>query len=72
MPTIAELKMLRLLQGDVNAATAKVHEEIKKAEEPTPEAEARSQGLGREQTRIKRLMESLTDPTAQEPGGERI
>lgn len=72
VPSLAELKMLRLMQQDVNQATEKVDESAKKTEKMTPETEAETKRLGRDQETLKKLMESLTDPTAGGAKGEQI
>jgi len=72
VPTLAELKMLRLMQRDVNQSTEMLHKDVEKAEKMTPEVDAEAKRLGRDQNKLKRLMESLTDPQAGEVGGEEI
>lgn len=72
VPTLAELKMLRLMQLDIKQDTEQVFDEVRKTEELTPEAEAEARRLGRDQQKLKKLMESLTDPSAGGVGDERI
>jgi len=72
VPTLAELKMLRLMQQDINQDTAKVYENVQETQKVTPEVEAEAKRIGRDQGKIKKLMEGLTDPNAGAQGGERI
>lgn len=72
VPTLAELKMLRLMQRDVNQNTEMLHKDVEKTGKTTPEADAEAKRLGRDQDKLKRLMESLTDPQAGDVGGEEI
>jgi hypothetical protein len=72
VPTLAELKMLRLMQRDVNQSTETLQKDVEKAEKMTPEADAEAKRLGRDQGKLKQLMESLTDPEAGDAGGEEI
>jgi DNA repair exonuclease SbcCD ATPase subunit len=64
VPSLAELKMLRTMQQEVNQATESIDTSVKKSEKMTPEAEAETKRVGRDQDTLKNLMKSLTDPAA--------
>ena len=69
IPPMAELKMLRSMQTEILQSTAKVGDAAREAQAVTPEIEAEAQRIGRDQKNVKKLMEELTDPNADQQGG---
>jgi len=72
VPTLAELKMLRMMQVDIKSATSAVGEALKQADAPQAELKAHTKRIGRDQEKVKRLMQELTDPNAGRAGGEEL
>jgi uncharacterized protein (DUF1778 family) len=64
--------MLRTLQKAINDETTQVDAQVKAAGRATPKAEAEAQRVGRDQEKVKKLMESLSNPEAAGPGGPQI
>ena len=72
VPTLAELKMLRMMQTDIKSATSAVDSARKQDDAPHDELRAEAKRIGRDQEKVKRLMEQLTDPNAGQAGGEEL
>ncbi len=72
VPTLAELKMLKMMQQDIRDATTQVNDALKSHETPEEQAriKAEAKRIGRDQERVKGLLEKLTDPAAGQQGGE--
>lgn len=70
IPPMAELKMLRIMQTEILQATEKVARDAEEAKTVTAEIEAEARRIGRDQQNVKKLMEELTDPEADQQGVE--
>ena len=64
--------MLRMMQVDIKSATSAVGEALKQTDAPQAELKAETKRIGRDQEKVKRLMEELTDPNAGRAGGEEL
>ncbi len=71
LPPMAQLKLLKAMQEEVNARTADFRKRHPELDDLPPKAKAELEDIRREQKEVGDLLDRLTTPPGEEPGDEK-